>query len=205
MKVDLHTHSIGHRYYYDGTVPDKLTNRDQDDIRRLLGWAVDRQLSAISVTDHDLALTGLWAREHAAAVSLPLTVLAGCECELYVRGEYIHLLAIHLNRPLSYSPFTPPEALVEQIHLQGGLAVLAHPMYYRPGVYQALRDCVDGIEYRNGAAESRGHEAFTLPMEDGYSGLLLHNSDYHCPDKISIPQLQACSHMDADLFRALFP
>lgn len=36
MRIDFHTHAVGHRYSYDGTIPSFLTPKDEDDIRGLI-------------------------------------------------------------------------------------------------------------------------------------------------------------------------
>lgn len=199
MKLDLHNHPLGHRYYYDNTFPAALTARDEADICALLELGLKRGLDVIGITDHDFALPGLWAANYAAEKNLPLRVIAGCECELYFRGEWIHLLALNITEPLTYTSFTTPADLVCQVHRQSGIAVLAHPMNYTPAIYHSLKNVVDGVEYRNGAAEQRGRQPFSAVLDaDGYSGLRLYNSDYHYPDKLSPEQLQAATELDTD-------
>ncbi|HWQ61201.1 MAG TPA: hypothetical protein VN521_02760, partial [Negativicutes bacterium] len=83
MFVDLHTHPLNHRYYFDGLRPDALSERDKADILGLVAQGRERGLDALAVTDHDLALSGLWAAAEAQRQGLDIRVLAGCECELY--------------------------------------------------------------------------------------------------------------------------
>jgi hypothetical protein len=205
MRVDLHTHPLGHRYYYDRACPRSLTPKDEQDIIGLIDMGRERGLDAIAITDHDLALSGLWAAVHARSAGLPIMVIAGCECELYYRSEWIHILALNLKQPLAYTPYTPPQELVRQITAQGARSVLAHPMCYCLEVYQDLKTVVDGVEYRNGAQERRGAEPFTGVLDaDGYTGLRLYNSDYHYPDKRSDEQWLAATTMSAGEYNRWF-
>lgn len=205
MRIDFHTHAVGHRYSYDGTLPSCLTPKDEADIRALIDLGLQRGLDAIGITDHDLALSGLWAEQYASANNLPIRVIAGCECELYFQGHWVHILALNLRRPLSYTPYTPLASLAAQIREQGAVSVLAHPMLYDIKAYHLLKDIVDGIEYRNGAAERRGYAAFTAVLdEDQYPGLRLYNSDYHYPDRRCDEQWQAFTAMEPALFNRWF-
>lgn len=205
MRIDFHTHAVAHRYSYDGTIPSLLTPKDQDDIRGLIDIGLQRNLDGIAITDHDLALPGLWGAEYARSKALPIRVIPGCECELYYQGHWVHILALNLKHPLDYTPYTPPAQLAAQIKEQGAVSILAHPMLYDVKAYHLLKDVVDGIEYRNGAAERRGCEPFTAILdEDNYTGLRLYNSDYHYPDKKCTEQWQAVTEMDNALFSKWF-
>lgn len=206
MRIDFHTHAVAHRYSYDGTIPACLSSKDQEDIRGLIDLGLQRGLDAIGITDHDLALTGLWAANYALANSLPIRIIPGCECELYCQGHWLHVLALNLKHPLEYTAYTAPEELAGQIRRQGAVSVLAHPMSYDLKAYYLLKDVFDGIEYRNGAAERRGEKPFTgILDEDGYTGLRLYNSDYHYPDKPCPQQWQAFTEMADSEFAGWFP
>lgn len=182
MKIDCHTHPLAHRYYYDRHTPQALTDQDKKDITAVLSMGIDRGLDAIAVTDHDLSLAGFWARQYAEKTDLPIRVIAGCECELYFLGEWIHILALNLCKPLSYTPYTTPQDLAAQARSQGAFTVLAHPMCYSESIYHQLKSVVDGIEVRNGAQESAGRPSYESVLNrDEYAGLRLYNSDYHYP------------------------
>lgn len=205
MRIDCHTHPLAHRYYYDGQRPDELTGKDQSDIKNVLAMAVERRLDAVAVTDHDLALSGLWAKEYARRQMLSLQVIAGCECELYFHNEWIHILALNLTSDLAYTPYTPPDDLAAQVRAQGGIAVLAHPMCYSETIYHELKMIIDGIEYRNGAQESAGRASYEAVLDrDGYKGLRLYNSDYHFPSQPAPPQWQAATEMTRQEFNRWF-
>lgn len=205
MRIDCHTHPLAHRYYYDGQCPDALTERDKQNIISVLDMAVQRGLDAVAVTDHDLALSGLWAREYAEQAMPLLRVIAGCECELYFHGEWVHILALNLQQPLAYTPYTSPEDLAAQVRFQGGITVLAHPMCYSEAVYHSLKTVVDGVEYRNGAQEYAGREPYTAILDrDNYSGLRLYNSDYHYPSQPVPSQWQAATELTGEEFKHWF-
>lgn len=205
MRIDCHTHPLSHRYYYDGCYPQELTEQDQADIKGLLNMAVERGLDAVAVTDHDMALSGLWAKTYAGQANLPIQVIAGCECELYLQDAWIHILALNIKQALCYTPYTKPAELVRQIHAQRGIAVLAHPMCYHVDVYHELKRIVDGVEYRNGAQESGGRPSFAAVLDqDGYRGLRLYNSDYHYPGMIAPEQWNAATEMTETEFAAWF-
>jgi predicted metal-dependent phosphoesterase TrpH len=205
MRVDLHTHPLGHRYYYDRTCPHSLTPKDEQDIISLIAMGRERGLDVIAITDHDLALSGLWAAAYARTAGLSMAVLAGCECELFYLSEWIHILALNIKQPLVYTPYTPLAELIGQITAQGARSVLAHPMCYGREVYHELKTVVDGIEYRNGGQERRGAASFAGVLDaDGYSGLRLHNSDYHYPDKRSDEQWLAATTLSADEYKHWF-
>jgi predicted metal-dependent phosphoesterase TrpH len=205
MDIDFHTHPLNHRYYFDSLRPDALSERDKADILGLIDQGRERGLAALAVTDHDLALSGLWAAAEARRRGLPIRVLAGCECELYHNGEWIHILALNLKEPLAYTAYTPAAALVAAVRAQGAVAVLAHPMAYSLDVYRSLKTVVDGVEFRNGAQARRGADDFTAVLDaDGYAGLRLCGSDYHWPDTVHALQWEARTAMAEDEFLRWF-
>jgi predicted metal-dependent phosphoesterase TrpH len=205
MRIDCHTHPLAHRYYYDRQHPDILTQKDQEDIAAVLNMAVDRGLDAVAVTDHDLALSGLWAKEYAKQELPFLRVIAGCECELYFQNEWIHVLALNIHRPLAYTPYTSPNDLAAQVRSQGGIAVLAHPMCYSEAIYHSLKDIVDGVEWRNGAQEFAGRASYkTILDQDCYPGLRLYNSDYHYPSQPARSQWNAATELSREDFSYWF-
>jgi len=201
MKIDLHTHAVGHRYVWEGRLPEQLSDKDKADIRGLIENAITRGLDALGITDHDFALSGLWGASYAEAAKLPIRVIPGCECELYYQGAYIHVLALNLKKALSYTAFTPLPELVEQIHAQGAISVLAHPMCYSENIYHSIKNLVQGVEYRNGEQERRGERIFTGVLDaDDYRGLRLHSSDYHFPSQQSREHLQSYTEMEKTEF-----
>ena len=201
MRIDCHTHPLAHRYYYDGQHPETLTERDKNDIKAMLELAIRRGLDAVAVTDHDLALSGLWASEYARRAMPSLRVIAGCECELYFMGEWIHILVLNLCYPLAYTPYTSPDDLAAQARVQGAFTVLAHPMCYSESVYHNLKNILDGVEYRNGAQEFAGRSSYQSVLDqDGYTGLRLYNSDHHYPTQPAKQQWNAATEISHEDF-----
>jgi len=205
MRVDCHTHPLSHKYYYQGIYPSILDAEYYECIRQVLEMGIERKLQAIAITDHDSAISGLWARQYAMDNQLPLIVLPGCECEIVFQDEYVHILALNIKQPVIFLPTTEPVELVGRIKKQGGVAVLSHPQCYPISIYQALKGIVDGIEMRNGAQEYHGAQSFqSILDQDGYKGLRLHNSDYHFPSSIVPAQWNAYTEIDETEFRRWF-
>lgn len=205
MRIDCHTHPLAHRYYYDRQTPKMLTEQDKKDIKAVVSMGAERGLDAIAITDHDLPLSGLWAMQYAEQGKLPIKVIAGCECELYFKGEWIHILALNICKPLLYTPYTPPHDLAAQVRAQRAITVLAHPMCYSESIYHRLKTVVDGVEFRNGAQESAGRPSYENILDcDEYTGLRLYNSDYHYPSQPAPQQWQAGTEMTVESFYQWF-
>lgn len=80
------------------------------------------QLDVIAITDHEDATGGHRGRELAATRQSGLEVIVGAE----VTTLHGHLLALFIERcPKS---FRSVERTLEEIHAQGGLAIVPHPM-----------------------------------------------------------------------------
>lgn len=152
MSVDFHTHPLADRYYCSFTSPRVPAARDAEDIAEFLAAAAERGIDAVAVTDHDCAGSGWFARRVAEEAGLPVLVIPGVEVTTAVGGWRVHVLAYNLKEDLPPNTLTPWEA-VEEIHAQGGVAVLAHPA--RDGVLapyvlsMCLRAGLDGVETRN--------------------------------------------------------
>ncbi len=136
-EFDLHVHSDASR---DGRMP-------LDEIVRI---AKARGLSGVAVTDHDVLLENPPQYED-------FLVVPGCE----FTTEHGHLLGLFLTEPISDRPF--PE-LVEAIHAQGGLAVMAHPFEHRRTDERIapVADLLDGVEVFNARAVRKIPEANDL-------------------------------------------
>ncbi len=79
-------------------------------------------LAVIAITDHEDATGGLRARELAAKRNYRFEVVVGAEVTT-LQG---HLLALFIEH--SPKSFRSVESAIENIHVQGGLAVVPHPM-----------------------------------------------------------------------------
>ena len=144
--------------------------------------ASEAGLDGIAITNHDTT-EGVEAVRHAVSgLGSELDVIAGVE----VTTTQGHLLALDVRE-------TPPQAdpltVIEDVHEQGGVAVLSHPFDRLRQVYDrdlaGIADAVDGVETRNsrcvrprynaeserfaarhGLAETGGSDAH-FPMEVG--------------------------------------
>ncbi|RDV81801.1 PHP domain-containing protein [Ammonifex thiophilus] len=152
LSVDFHTHPLADRYYCSFTSPRVPTERDAEDIAEFLVAAAERGIDAVAVTDHDCVASGWFAKRVAERCKLPILVIPGVELTTVVGGWRVHLLAYNLKEDLPPCTLTPREA-VGEVHVRGGVAVLAHPG--RNGLLtpfilsMCLRAGLDGIETRN--------------------------------------------------------
>lgn len=151
LRVDFHTHPLGDRYYCSFAAPRVPTKRDADDIAEFLAAAAERGLDAVAVTDHDCAGSGLFAKEVAEKAGLSLLVIPGVEITASWGGQRVHVLAYNVKEDLP--PNLAPWKVVEEVHKQGGVAVLAHPAKNRELTSYILWKCLDagldGVEVRN--------------------------------------------------------
>jgi len=108
-KADLHIHT---------RVSDGLAT-----VGQLLEYvANETELNVIAVTDHEDATGGLQARELAAKRGVRFEVVVGAEVTT-LQG---HLLGLFIET--APKSFRSIERTLEEIHRQGGLAVVPHPM-----------------------------------------------------------------------------
>ncbi|WP_254536200.1 PHP domain-containing protein [Halomarina litorea] len=110
---------------------------------RVARAAVDAGLDGIAVTDHDTTENVAAVR---AAAPPGLEVIAGVE----VTTTQGHLLALGVEHP---PPKTDPQTVIEDVHDQGGVAVLSHPFdrlrqYYDRDL-SAIARRVDAVEVCN--------------------------------------------------------
>ncbi len=110
-------------------------------VAALIEYAEDRtDLDVLAVTDHEDVRGGLEAHELAAKWGYRIDIVPGAE----VTTRHGHLLGLFIER-------TPPsfrsiEATVEDIHSQGGLAVVPHPLSWltRSVSRRTLKRLLDG-------------------------------------------------------------
>ncbi|HLG71511.1 MAG TPA: CehA/McbA family metallohydrolase [Chloroflexota bacterium] len=131
LRLDLHNHSRASR-------DSKLSIDD------LIAQAKARGLDGFALTDHDSTAGNAEALEKARQNDLLL--IPGCE----VSSRDGHVLALFVEQPAGRGPL---ERVLEEVHQQDGLAVIAHPLRYGGGVQRrVLERCiglVDGIEAYN--------------------------------------------------------
>jgi hypothetical protein len=98
-------------------------------------------LDAIAITDHEDARGGHRARELAAKRGSPVEVIVGAE----VTTRHGHLLALFIDHcPKSFRSI---ERTLEDIHAQGGLAIIPHPLSWL--TRSISRRTIDRIVARN--------------------------------------------------------
>jgi predicted metal-dependent phosphoesterase TrpH len=96
------------------------------DVRTILEHAVDAGLDVIAITDHERIDAAVAARAMADEAGLPLEVIVGEE----ISTRSGHLVGLFLRRRIR--PWQSLRASVAQVHEQGGLAIVAHPLVPYP-------------------------------------------------------------------------
>ncbi|SHJ45434.1 hypothetical protein SAMN02745219_02600 [Desulfofundulus thermosubterraneus DSM 16057] len=184
MSVDFHTHPLADRYYCSFTSPRVPTLRDAEDIAEFLAAASSRGIDVIAVTDHDCVASGWFAKRVAREAGLPILVVPGVEVTTNFRGWRVHVLAYNLKEDLPPNTLAPWEA-VEEVHVRGGVAVLAHPARngeYGPEIFfRCLNAGVDGVEVRN-RMNGNFDPAYWLGEKSEWNGRLVMQtagSDWH--------------------------
>ena len=204
VTIDFHNHVLGHKYYFQEHKPEKLDLDDKDIIEEFLQETVIRKPEYIAATDHDMLVSGLYAREYARKQGLSVKIIPGMECEIFYKGTCIHLLGLGLEEAPEFSPYTDPRKLIDSIKVLGGIAVLAHPHLYREFVYHDLKNHLDGVEYFNGGVADRGEGLYYTLLEDAPAHIIkTYGSDYHFPELLSDYKANAYSEYDAGFARRL--
>jgi predicted metal-dependent phosphoesterase TrpH len=111
-RADLHIHTLAS----DGV----------DGVEAILGAAVAAGLRVIAITDHERIDAAVVARRMAQERGLPLDVIVGEE----ISTRNGHLIALFLDRRIR--PWGRMRDAVAQVHDQGGLAIVAHPLVPYP-------------------------------------------------------------------------
>lgn len=111
-RADLHIHSLAS----DGV----------SSVEEIVVRAEELGLDVIAITDHERIDAGLAARAMAVARGLHVQVVIAEE----VTTRSGHLLALFIERRIP--PWRSMRWTIEQVHEQGGLAVIAHPLVPYP-------------------------------------------------------------------------
>jgi predicted metal-dependent phosphoesterase TrpH len=96
------------------------------DVAAILEHAAGAGLDVIAITDHERIDAAVAARSMAEQSGSPIEVIVGEE--ITTRGG--HLVALFLRERIR--PWQSLRASVEQVHDQGGLAIVAHPLVPYP-------------------------------------------------------------------------
>ena len=131
-RADLHIHSRAS----DGV----------SDVATILEHAVRAGLDVIAITDHERIDAAVAARSMAEQAHLPLEVIVGEE----ISTRSGHLVGLFLRERIR--PWQSLRASVAQVHDQGGLAIVAHPLVPYPlcasaGAIRRLLDAADSAEH----------------------------------------------------------
>lgn len=118
---------------------------------QLVGIAERLGLDVLAVTDHDTIDGALRARDYALATGARVDVIVGMEV---TTRRQDHIVGLFLERAPAIFRSVPDT--VDEIHAQGGLAIVAHPFLGLPSsisvsrLCEALQYCrFDGIEAEN--------------------------------------------------------
>lgn len=125
-KFDLHIHT-------------SASHDSSSSLTGILRYARKRQLRGIAITDHD-RLAG--AEVDDLALETGIWIIRGNE----VRTEIGDLIGLFLSKPVRN---TKAVSLIDEIHDQGGVAILAHPYKYIDHYPPAIIDKLDAVETVN--------------------------------------------------------
>jgi predicted metal-dependent phosphoesterase TrpH len=174
--ADLHMHTA----YSDGT----------GTVEEVLDFAEKHtSLDVVAITDHDTIEGALRARDLAAAHSYRFQIILGEE----ISTREGHLLALFLQQPVA--PGQSIERSIEQIHAQGGLAIVAHPFnpVFRHSVQRSVMNRLlaqpevhpDGIETLNGSFAGIGSSQRAMALARRvYHWAETGSSDAHTPTAV---------------------
>lgn len=174
--ADLHMHTT----YSDGS----------GTVEEVLDFAEKHtSLDVIAITDHDTIEGALRARDLAAAHPYRFQIIVGEE----ISTREGHLLALFLQQPIA--PGQCIERSIEQVHAQGGLAVVAHPFnpVFRHSVQRSVMNRLlaqpevhpDGIETLNGSFAGIGSSQVAVALARRvYHWAETGSSDAHTPTAV---------------------
>jgi len=142
MKIDLHCHSY---YSRDGiSSPEKL-----------LKTALKKGLDGIALTDHNT--TAGWKEAMRAAEKLNAVLILGQEIKIKKEGKTIgEILGYFLKEEINPEGKSVEE-IINEIKKQGGIAVVAHPFYWRKPFrdLEKYKNLADGVEVFNSRSQTK--------------------------------------------------
>ena len=164
--ADFHIHS---KYSHDSLMsPESIVKR-----AKRVG------LTAIAITDHDTIRGGKAAL--VAGKKWGIRVLVGSE----IRTDAGDLIGLDLSEEIKSREWQP---VLEEIRLQGGIAVLPHP--YRDHIHpEAIAGEVDFIEIWNSrCTDAENNNARQLAVSISKKGIV--GSDAHSPEEIGLVKIR---------------
>jgi predicted metal-dependent phosphoesterase TrpH len=193
-RADLHIHSLAS----DGV----------SSVAEILAAAEARRLDVIAITDHERIDAAVAAREMARARELRVEVIVGEE----ISTRSGHLLGLFLQRRIP--PWRSLKWSVAQVHEQGGIAVIAHPLVPYPlcasaGAIRRLLDEADpiyhpdGIEAFNPTTAGMRWQKRVPPFAAEVGLAALGNSDAHAAEHVALALTTFPGSTAADLRAAI--
>ncbi|HEU5440994.1 MAG TPA: CehA/McbA family metallohydrolase [Ktedonobacterales bacterium] len=193
--ADVHMHTN----YSDGT----------GSVEDVLRFAQEHtRLDVIAITDHDTIEGALRARDLAARDDYRFEVIVGEE----ISTREGHMLALFLEHPVA--PDQSIERSIEQVHAQGGLAIVAHPFnrVFRHSVQRSVMNRLlrqpelhpDGIETLNGSFAGIGSSKLAMALARSvYHWAETGGSDAHTPTAVGCARTVFPGRTAADLRHAI--
>jgi len=181
LNLDLHIHS--------SFSPDSLVTPEE-----VIRIAKRKGLDGVAIADHNTVGGGMAAFK--SNTDPDFIVIPGAEYST----EYGHVVGLFLSeeirvqgrKPQGYtlSPTLPFEDVVQAIHAQGGIAVLAHPFQSRVSLPAHVFkgpvkvDAIEGFNSRAGARANPNANALAASCSTEYNVPALGGSDAHLPWEI---------------------
>jgi predicted metal-dependent phosphoesterase TrpH len=139
-RADLHIHSLAS----DGV----------SSVAEILERAVAAGLDVVAITDHERIDAAVAARAMTEARGLPIEVIVGEE--ISTRGG--HVVALFIEKRIR--PWGTLRSTIAQVHEQGGLAIVAHPLVPYPLTCASGRSILRLLDDADEAVHPDGIEAF---------------------------------------------
>jgi predicted metal-dependent phosphoesterase TrpH len=193
--ADVHMHTS----YSDGS----------GSVEEVLRFVQQRtHLDVIAIADHDTIDGALRARDVAMQGDYRFEVIVGQE----VSTREGHLLALFLEERIA--PDQSIERSIEQVHAQGGLAIVAHPFnrVFRHSVQRSVMNRLlrqpevhpDGIETLNGSFAGIGSSRLAMALARSvYHWAETGGSDAHTPTAVGCARTVFTGRTAADLRQAI--
>lgn len=150
-RYDLHTHPLVHKYFMKFDSKNRsnyeLDEEDKNHIIEMIDFSIGKGVEVLCLSDHDAIQSSLFAREYVYKMGIPIEIVIGAEVTTYsMRYRDVHIGAYNIKENIPVG-LTPQKA-IDEIHKQGGIAVLNHPIYYS-GIVPMLLPMLDGVEIYN--------------------------------------------------------
>ncbi len=207
-----HSHPHAHPHTHRGLADVHMHTNFSDgtgSVEEVLAFAQRRtRLDVIAITDHDTIEGALRARDLAARDGYRFEVIVGEE----ISTREGHLLALFLEKRIA--PDQSIERSIEQVHEQGGLAIVAHPFnrVFRHSVQRSVMNRLlrqpelhpDGIETLNGSFAGIGSSRLAMALARSvYHWAETGGSDAHTPTAIGCARTVFSGRTAAALRRAI--